>query len=94
MPQPETPSGALHCAVLRNPSKADAWAARGCQIALAGMEQKDELAAAFEGVAGVFILPPSEFDPAPGYPEHHRHGLSAARYADSLPRSGAVDQLA
>jgi len=59
-------------AVLRNPSKADAWAARGCQIALAGMEQKDELTAAFEGVAGVFILPPSEFDPAPGYPEARR----------------------
>jgi uncharacterized protein YbjT (DUF2867 family) len=59
-------------AVLRNPSKADAWAARGCEIALAGMEEKDELAAAFEGAAGVFILPPSEFDPAPGYPEARR----------------------
>jgi uncharacterized protein YbjT (DUF2867 family) len=59
-------------AVLRNPSKADAWAARGCEIALAGMEQKDELAAAFEGAEGVFILPPSDFDPAPFYPEARR----------------------
>jgi uncharacterized protein YbjT (DUF2867 family) len=59
-------------AVLRNPSKADAWAARGCEITRAGMEQKDELAAAFEGAEGVFILPPSEFDPAPGYPEARR----------------------
>ena len=59
-------------AVLRNPSKADAWAARGCEIALAGMEQKDELKTAFEGAEGVFILPPSEFDPAPGYPEARR----------------------
>jgi uncharacterized protein YbjT (DUF2867 family) len=59
-------------AVLRNPSKADAWAAHGCEIALAGMEEKDELTAAFEGAEGVFILPPSEFDPAPGYPEARR----------------------
>jgi uncharacterized protein YbjT (DUF2867 family) len=56
-------------AVLRDAAKAEAWSARGCQVALAGMEEPDELAAAFEGADGVFILPPSEFDPAPGYPE-------------------------
>ncbi|GGF31876.1 nucleoside-diphosphate sugar epimerase [Aliidongia dinghuensis] len=56
-------------AVLRDAAKAEAWSARGCQVALAGMEEPDRLAAAFEGADGVFILPPSEFDPAPGYPE-------------------------
>jgi uncharacterized protein YbjT (DUF2867 family) len=59
-------------AVLRNRSKADAWAARGCEIALADMAKTDELTAAFEGTQGVFILPPSDFDPAPGYPEARR----------------------
>src|ERR1700744_5983984 len=59
-------------AVLRNAAKAHAWAARGCQIALAGMEEPDQLASAFEGADGVFILPPSEFDPASGYPEARR----------------------
>jgi len=33
------------------------------------MEDASSLAAAFEGATGVFILPPSEFDPAPGFPE-------------------------
>lgn len=56
-------------AVLRDATKVDAWASRGCQIALAGMEDSDRLTTAFEGTEGVFILPPSEFDPAPGYPE-------------------------
>ncbi|WP_342627926.1 NmrA family NAD(P)-binding protein [Nguyenibacter vanlangensis] len=56
-------------AVLRDATKAGPWAAQGCQIAFAGMEEPARLAAGFEGVEGVFILPPSEFDPAPGYPE-------------------------
>ena len=59
-------------AVLRNAAKADAWAARGCQITLANMEEPDQLASSFEGAEGVFILPPSDFDPAPGYPEARR----------------------
>jgi uncharacterized protein YbjT (DUF2867 family) len=59
-------------AVLRDRSKSDAWAARGCEIALAGMEDENQLKAAFDGAEGVFILPPSEFDPAPFYPEARR----------------------
>lgn len=56
-------------AVVRDAAKGPAWAARGCEVALAGMEDPGQLAAAFAGADGVFILPPSEFDPAPGYPE-------------------------
>ncbi|HVE10159.1 MAG TPA: NmrA family NAD(P)-binding protein [Paraburkholderia sp.] len=56
-------------AVLRDPQKAETWAARGCEIALADMNDADALADAFSGAHGVFILPPSEFDPAPGFPE-------------------------
>jgi uncharacterized protein YbjT (DUF2867 family) len=33
------------------------------------MEDASSLTAAFEDAEGVFILPPSEFDPAPGFPE-------------------------
>jgi uncharacterized protein YbjT (DUF2867 family) len=33
------------------------------------MEDAGALAAAFKDAKGVFILPPSEFDPAPGFPE-------------------------
>ncbi|SAK44898.1 NmrA family protein [Caballeronia calidae] len=56
-------------AVVRDGNKGAAWAARGCEIALANMTDADALARAFEGAQGVFILPPPEFDPAPGFPE-------------------------
>lgn len=56
-------------AVVRDVERAAPWAALGCEIALARMEDGVALAAAFEGANGVFILPPSEFDPEPGFPE-------------------------
>src|SRR6267154_6431095 len=56
-------------AVVRNIEKSRSWAAKGCEIAVAAMEDAAALAAAFQGTEGVFILPPSEFDPLPGYPE-------------------------
>jgi uncharacterized protein YbjT (DUF2867 family) len=59
-------------AVVRDAQRARYWADRGCDIAVAHMEDSAGLAAAFRGAQGVFILPPSEFDPAPGYPEARR----------------------
>ena len=56
-------------AVLRDPAKAEIWRKRGCEIAFADIGDATQLAVAFKGAKGVFILPPSEFDPAPGYPE-------------------------
>jgi len=56
-------------AVVRNPSNGTSWTARGCELAIAQMTDADALANAFNGAEGVFILPPSEFDPAPGFPE-------------------------
>jgi uncharacterized protein YbjT (DUF2867 family) len=56
-------------AVVRDADRAASWRARGCQIAIADMEDESALATAFHGATGVFILPPSEFDPAPGFPE-------------------------
>ncbi|MDR5817030.1 NmrA family NAD(P)-binding protein [Caballeronia sp. LZ033] len=56
-------------AVVRDEQKGAAWAARGCEIALATMTDADALARAFEGAEAVFLLPPSEFDPEPGFPE-------------------------
>jgi uncharacterized protein YbjT (DUF2867 family) len=59
-------------AVVRDASKGKAWAGLGCEVALAGMEDAAALAKAFTGATAVFILPPSEFDPKPGYPEARR----------------------
>jgi len=59
-------------AVVRDAAKGAAWAARGCEVAIAEMEDAAALTAAFSGAEAVFILPPSEFDPEPGYPEARR----------------------
>jgi uncharacterized protein YbjT (DUF2867 family) len=56
-------------AVARDIAKGRVWAWRGCEVALAEMQDAASLSAAFKGAEGVFILPPSEFDPLPGYPE-------------------------
>jgi len=56
-------------AVVRDVERAAPWAALGCEIAQARMDDGAALAAAFEGAEGVFILPPSEFDPEHGFPE-------------------------
>jgi len=56
-------------AVLRDRSKAKAWADQGCEIAPAEMSDAAALTAAFRGAEAVFILPPPVFDPAPGFPE-------------------------
>ncbi|CAB3722466.1 NmrA family NAD(P)-binding protein [Achromobacter piechaudii] len=56
-------------AVLRDVARAGPWAELGCEIAIARMEDAASLTAAFEGAKGAFILPPSEFDPEPGFPE-------------------------
>jgi NAD(P)H dehydrogenase (quinone) len=56
-------------AIVRDAAKAAVWAKRGCEIAVATMEDPARLAAAFRGASAVFVLPPPEFDPSPGFPE-------------------------
>ena len=56
-------------AVLRDPARGAAWAAQGCEIALADMRDAAALTRAFAGAQAVFVLLPPVFDPAPGYPE-------------------------
>jgi uncharacterized protein YbjT (DUF2867 family) len=59
-------------AVLRDEAKAAEWRTLGCDIAVAEMDDTASLISAFQGAAGVFILPPPEFDPKPGFPEAKR----------------------
>lgn len=56
-------------AVVRDATKGRQWAALGCDVAIAAMEDAEALTQAFEGATAVFILPPPVFDPEPGYPE-------------------------
>jgi hypothetical protein len=82
-------------AIVRNASKDEEWAALGCEVALANMEDSLALADAFAGATATFILPPPEFDPEPGYPEARAvidgvvEALTKAR-----PARGFVDVLA
>ena len=56
-------------AVVRDRVKGAPWAQLGCDIAVADVSDTEALTAAFEGTAGVFVLLPPVFDPAPGFPE-------------------------
>lgn len=62
-------AGQVIRAIVRDAKKGEAWAALGCELALAEMEDASALTAAFAGATAAFILPPPEFDPEPGYPE-------------------------
>src|SRR4051812_14292090 len=55
--------------VVRDARKGAAWEDRGCDIAIADINDAAALAHAFNGTAGVFVLLPPVFDPAPGFPE-------------------------
>jgi NAD(P)H dehydrogenase (quinone) len=74
-------------AVVRDPKKGQEWAALGCEIALANIEDTASLTIAFRGAEGVFVLVPPNFDPAPEFPEARaiaatlRTALEAARPA-------------
>jgi len=56
-------------AIVRDATKGDVWAGKGCEVALADINDAVTLRAAFEGMDGVFIMLPPIFDPSPGFPE-------------------------
>jgi len=76
-------------AVVRDATKGAAWAARGCEVAVAEMGNAAALTAALSGAEAVFILPPSEFDPEPGFPEAKRV-IAAVTAALAEARPGKV----
>ena len=75
-------------AVLRDPAKAAAWAGRGCEIAVATMDDAAALTAAFTGAQAAFVLLPPTFDPSPGFVEARRTiaAISTALRASRVAR--------
>ncbi len=55
--------------VVRNPEKAAGWQKQGVELFKADYDDVDALTAAFTGVAGVFVMVPPNFAPAPGFAE-------------------------
>lgn len=56
-------------AIVRTADKGQVWADRGCDIAVADIDDAASLAEAFRGAQGVFLMSPPNFDPEPGFPE-------------------------
>jgi uncharacterized protein YbjT (DUF2867 family) len=56
-------------AVLRDAAKGRAWTDRGCEVALATIDDAASLTEAFRGAEALFVLVPPNFDPLPGFPE-------------------------
>lgn len=87
-------------AVVRDAAKGLFWANQGCEVAIAEMEDAQALTHAFTSATGVFVLPPSEFDPQPGFPEARavigavRQALDAARPARAVCLSTVGAQAA
>jgi len=76
-------------AVVRDAAKGKAWSDLGCEVAIADMNDAEALARAFAGARGVFILPPPNFDPLPGFPEA-RAVIAAVRQALAQAQPGRV----
>ena len=75
--------------IVRDRAKGERWAARGCEIAVADLDNADALAAAFRGAEAAFVMLPPIFDPSPGLPEA---GALIATLCEAL-RNGAPKRV-
>jgi NAD(P)H dehydrogenase (quinone) len=76
-------------AVVRSRAKGDEWAALGCEVFVASIDDAAAMTEAFRGVEGVFLMTPPNFDPEPGFPETQRNSV-AIRTAIEASRPGKV----
>jgi uncharacterized protein YbjT (DUF2867 family) len=56
-------------AVVRDIAKGAPWAERGCELAVADLDDAERLTAAFAGADTAFVMLPPIFDPSPGFAE-------------------------
>ncbi len=76
--------------VVRDVNKAKVWAERGCELMAADVNDAAALTAAFEGVDGVFVLVPTNFDPSPDFQEARAIAGTLNRALDSARPRGVV----
>jgi uncharacterized protein YbjT (DUF2867 family) len=79
-------------AVVREAGKGKAWAERGCDLVSADINDPAALTAAFQGVDGVFILVPANFDPSPDFREARAVAVTLGSALDAA-RPGKVVYL-
>jgi NAD(P)H dehydrogenase (quinone) len=56
-------------AVVRDRAKGDQWAALGCEVSLARIDDAAALTEAFSEAEGAFLMTPPNYDPEPGFPD-------------------------
>jgi NAD(P)H dehydrogenase (quinone) len=76
-------------AVVRSRAKGDDWAALGCDVFVASIDDAEAMTEAFRGVEGVFLMTPPSYDPEPGFPDTQRNSV-AIRAAIEESRPGKV----
>jgi uncharacterized protein YbjT (DUF2867 family) len=77
-------------AVVREAGKGRVWRDRGCEVAVVpDAADAQALSAAMQGAAGVFLMMPPDYDPAPGFPRVHALA-EAARTAIAASMPGRV----
>ena len=59
-------------AVVRSQAKGEEWAALGCEVFVASVDDAESMTKAFRGVDGVFLMTPPNYDPEPGFPDTQR----------------------
>jgi uncharacterized protein YbjT (DUF2867 family) len=76
-------------AVVRSLAKGDEWAALGCEICVASIDNPTAMTEAFRGADSVFLMTPPNYDPEPGFPDTQRNS-AAIRTAIDENRPGKV----
>jgi uncharacterized protein YbjT (DUF2867 family) len=76
-------------AIVRDESKGQPWAAKGCEVAVAHLDDATSLTEALRGVEGAFILFPPIYDSEPTFPELQPR-IDAVRRALIQARPGKV----
>jgi NAD(P)H dehydrogenase (quinone) len=76
-------------AVVRSREKGDEWAALGCEVTVASIDDAAAMTEAFRGADGVFLMTPPNYDPKPGFPDTQRNS-AAIRTAIEASLPGKV----
>ena len=76
-------------AVVRNHAKGEEWAALGCEVFVASIDDAEAMTEAFRGVDGVFLMTPPNYDPEPGFRDTQRNA-AALRAAIEASRPGKI----
>lgn len=79
-------------AIVRSADKGKPWSEKGCDVALAAIDDAAALTKAFAGADGVFLMTPPNYDPEPGFPQT-RKILDAVSAAISAARPRRVVYL-